>query len=298
MRISIHSGDFPQGELLTNILKLIKQIGVTYVELPFGETFVNEKNVKNISQILREYNLRACCIDNWCYFLESAKVKENQKLIFKSIQVAKELKVNFIRVGPFGSIRSQKLKEATKEYKKNIMPCLKTAKSEKIVLLLENEFGDDPTRKASQCLEILEYIGSDFFKLLYDPCNFYIAGEEPYPYAYSVLKNNVGYIHLKDAYKIKEWGNDDTNVGIRGDKELCMYIDSNDNLIWKDRDNPSDYLCVSLEQGGINYNGLISALKKDRYDGFVSLEPHVKAGIHTGTIKQSIQYLKSRGVIL
>ena len=70
--------------------------------------------------------------------------------------------------------------------------------------MVENHFSpeqNEATADAKTCLEFLESINSNNFKLNFDPANFYVAGEEAYPYAYEKLKEHIRTIHLKDVIK-------------------------------------------------------------------------------------------------
>jgi len=287
MKIAISAGDFPETYSLERILDTIQLLKVKYVELIHGETMVHKGNIGFIKEELKKRGLEPSSVQNWCIFTKKDKIKENQKALIESIHIAKAMNVKYVRVGPFGSVKDAKLtKEILKEYKKDILPCIKEAEKEKICIILENEFHDDPCGNALQCLDILIYMDSECFQLLYDPCNFYIAGEEPFPYTYEMLKSYVKYIHIKDARKIN------VNEG-RGKPEANAYLDKEGNSIWKHKNN--DYLCVGLKEGGVNYDGLLTSLKNDRYDGFLSIEPHVIEKIHTETLLKNINYMKDRG---
>lgn len=295
MKIAVHAGDFPSGNKMEDRLCTIKNIGIRYVEMPFGGKFLSLDNAAEVKKLLENMALVPCAVDTWLYFLDVAGLEENRKILFECIRVAKMLNVKVVRIGPFGSAGNMGLEEATRVYRKNIEPCIKKAEEENIVLVLENEFGDDPTRTALNCLSILESVNSESFKLLYDPCNFYIAGEEGYPYAYNLLKPWIGYVHVKDALKVKEWGKTESGGANRGNKGECMYVDGQENIVWKDGDDTSDYLCTAIGEGAINYDGLLKALAADGYAGFISVEPHVKESIHTETMRQTVDYLKEKG---
>ncbi len=290
LKISIHAGDFPPNKSFLEIINIIKNVGIKYVEVPYGNGFVTLKNSKRIKQLLADKGLRPCCVDNWLYFLNEKEKSRNREILLESIEIAEDLGTSFIRIGPFGSSRGS-LERAIEKYYRNIEPCLEEAKKKKIILLLENEFGDDFTRKVVNCLKIFQEINSPFFRLLYDPCNFYIAGEEPFPYAYNKLKEFISYVHIKDAYILKEWTESEKEPEERKRGEV-QYIDSEQNIIWKDgKISKKDFICTSLGRGGINYFGLLKKMKEDNYSGYLSLEPHVKEQIHTQVIKESVKFI-------
>lgn len=288
-KLSVHTGDFPQNKTVDEIFSTVKNLGLKYVEIPYLSKFIIKEKINDAKPQLKEKKSQVSCIDNWCSFQGDYYKKENGELINDSIDIALELRAKYVRVGPFEPVKSNDVFAAMKEYKRNIGCCLKKAEDNNIVLLLENEFGNDPTKSAVQCREIMEFMDSPCFKLLYDPGNFYIGGEEPYPYAYNLLKEFIGYIHIKDAVKIKDWMLEKKEK--RGKKEECFYLDSKGNYIWKE--GSSDFICVALGEGGVNYYGFLNTLINDRYDGFLSIEPHAREEIHTETMRRTIEFVES-----
>lgn len=109
------------------------------------------------------------------------------------------------------------------------------AEKENIVLLHENE-KDIYGDTAERCFEILEAVNSDNFKAVFDPANFVQCGEDTIK-AFDMLKKYVAYMHIKDS-------RDDGTI-------------------------------VPAGAGIGNIKYIIDELKKDGYDGFLSLEPHL-----------------------
>ena len=89
---------------------------------------------------------------------------------------------------------------------------------------------------AERCFEILEAVNSDNFKAVFDPANLVQCGEDTIK-AFDMLKKYVAYMHIKDS---------------RDDKTIVP---------------------AGAGIGNIKY--IIDELKKDGYDGFLSLEPHL-----------------------
>jgi sugar phosphate isomerase/epimerase len=107
-----------------------------------------------------------------------------------------------------------------------------------ITLLHENEkhiYGDTGER----CQDILEACGSPRLRAAFDPANFVQCGVDPMMDAYPLLREHIGYIHIKDA--LRENG----RVVPAGDGD-----------------------------GGLRE--LIAELRKREYQGFLSVEPHLK----------------------
>ena len=110
-------------------------------------------------------------------------------------------------------------------------------KAPDITLALENEsdlYGERP----DGCLDILETVNANNLGMAFDPCNFLVAGVDPFLEAWPVLKNHVRYFHVKDA----------------------------------DRDGRM----VPAGEGMANWVGLLKEARREGVGDFLSLEPHLK----------------------
>ena len=106
-----------------------------------------------------------------------------------------------------------------------------------VVLIHENEkdiYGDI----ARRCKDVLDNVGSEHFKAAFDYANFVQCGEDTAA-CWELLKDNVAYIHIKDA------------VYGKGENVLCGTGDGK--------------IPQLLEQ----------AIVKEGYQGFLTLEPHL-----------------------
>jgi sugar phosphate isomerase/epimerase len=114
-----------------------------------------------------------------------------------------------------------------------------TAKPHGVTILLENEHACH-IGTAAESAKALAALPQENLKLVWDPANALVGGEEPYPYGYSLLPaNRIAHVHVKDCHMEGHtpiWG----PVGTR-------HVD------WK---------------------GQIAALLKDGYNGYLSLETH------------------------
>jgi sugar phosphate isomerase/epimerase len=220
-------------------------------------------------------NLNVICVSTWTQMNLEGDVAEKQKLILKSIKAAKILGANIVNTY-FGPNPKRDLKASLSTYQRNIDVCLNAAEKERIVIVLENEFeksGTDITRRAENVLKLVQQIDSPYFRLNFDPCNFYFAGEEPFPYAYSLLKNYVKYIHLKDGMKYS----------------VSLHEYPGDDYFWQDASG--DYICTSMGKGAIPWEAFLKELMSDEYDGYLTLEPHVPESQLRSTFSESVSYL-------
>ena len=116
---------------------------------------------------------------------------------------------------------------------------VKMAAKRGITLLNENEKGlyaDSPDR----CLDLMQQLGCDNFKLVFDPANFAQCGFETYPQAYYMLKKHIAYMHIKD---------------------VCI----------------ADGINVPAGKGDGRIKDILQELRNSGYQGFLSLEPHLCA---------------------
>jgi sugar phosphate isomerase/epimerase len=105
-----------------------------------------------------------------------------------------------------------------------------------LVLLLEN-CPHTYLQFGALTKKVIEEMDSRSFRALWDPANAMRSGGNPYPEDYGHIKNYIAHVHAKD-------------ISLEG--ELHM---------------------VPLGEGIIDYNGILRSLKKDGFDGVISLEP-------------------------
>lgn len=284
MRIGISGTEWVvsrySGDHIREITCHAERLGISFLELWVPHNFKKEET-EEVKRKLDELDMKAICISTPSGLNRPTDyngVKRNQDLILHSIEVATRLGAETVNTY-FGPNPARSEAEAIKTYVENIKPCLKAAEDNSIVITIENEFdptGSDVTRRADGCLKLLRAVNSDCFLLNFDACNFYVAGEEPYPYAYLLLKDYVKYIHLKDAAKY-----DSQLYGERGE-------------LFRDKGGIS--IPVSLGEGGVNYEAYLEALKKDGYTGYLVLEPHFPLSQLKDEYEKALNYLKAKGI--
>ena len=266
-RIAISGTEYPFRPI-EEVYQIAEYLGVKNLELWIPHNFKYEE-LDKIRNDLEQRDLKAICISTWTQLNLPGDVHERQNLILESIKAAKVLDSPMVNTY-FGANPDRTPEQAIMAYRKNIEPCLEVAEERNITIILENEFdptGVDITRKAEWTLELVKAINSRYFRLNFDPCNFYFAGEEPYPFAYNLLKEYIAYIHIKD--------------GMKYHKDL--YNDPGDGFLW--RDKSGDYICTDLGRGGIAYQAFFCQLKEDNYTGYFTMEPHV----HPKRLKETFE---------
>jgi sugar phosphate isomerase/epimerase len=113
------------------------------------------------------------------------------------------------------------------------------AAEHELIIGIENEHACN-IATAHDTARILAAVDHQNLKVVWDPANAYVSGEEPFPNGYRVLEaRRIAHVHAKDCT-------------LEGHKP-----------VW-----------CSLGEGDIDWKGQFAALKQDGYAGFINLETH------------------------
>ena len=159
--------------------------------------------------------------------------------ITKALSAAELLGSRFVRVFSFYIPETDEYTKHRDEVLKRMEVFVKMAAGTGITLLCENEkglYGNSPER----CLDLMQELGCDNFKMVFDPANFVQCGFGTYPHTYNMLKRHIAYIHIKDA---------------------CV----------------DDGVNVPAGKGDGKIKEILHELADSGYRGFLSLEPHLCA---------------------
>ena len=148
----------------------------------------------------------------------------------------------------------------------------------KITLALENE-AHDSTSTPEKMLSILQHFNSPYYKTNFDATNYFHASCEGYPAAYELLRDYIGYVHLKNG---------------------CLYRDgmprANTGSPMTGYHAPAPIQYTPLPDGAVNIVGLLSRMKEDgSYNGLCTLEPHTKPEFVEAFYGREIAYLRELG---
>jgi len=156
----------------------------------------------------------------------------------KAVRVAKQFEAPFIRIFSF-FVEEGKAEAYREEVIGRLRRLTEIAGEEGVTLLHENEkhIYGD---NGERCLDLLSSIASPRLLAAFDPANYVQCSVRPMSDAYPLVEKYIGYIHVKDA--------------VMGSGKV-----------------------VPAGQGDGELRGLIAALKEKNYQGFMSLEPHLKA---------------------
>lgn len=170
-------------------------------------------------------------------FASKHTYEDQPRLTEHAFEIAKTFGARIIRV--FSFWRTVEPDRVFDDVVKAVMELAEKAGKEDLIIGLENEHACH-VGTAAEAAKVLKAAQHPNLKLVWDPANALVGGEEPFPYGYNLLpKDRIVHVHVKDCHMEGHtpiWG----PVGTR-------HVD------WK---------------------GQIAALRKDGYDGWLSLETH------------------------
>jgi len=247
------------SEDLEYALGVIKKMDLKYIELTnlwgkeIGDLSTNE--ISKLKDLIDKYELKVSCLAGWNFLGLPLWIKKDDRTydllsgwgsytehlerLKRTIKIAHILNVNILRVFSFKTeviLNDEIWDKLIEKYQEPIQ----IAENENITLAIECcPFCNMSTGYLIH--KLIERIGSNNLKILWDPANsFYAMGENPFPLEYQYIKNNIIHIHLKD-------------------------------FIMNKRMNIFD--CVPAGQGIMSTLDLLKELIKDNYQGVISLEP-------------------------
>ena len=211
---------------------------------PFAWT---ENDVNEIKQVADEFGLKIAAISSplfKCDITDEKAVAEHIEGFRKCAEYCRILGCNMIRGFDFWKCGAS-VEERAEKYLPIVDICTEYA----VYCVIENEpatHGGSPAK----VLELVKSIDSPWVKLLFDPGNtpFYADAVRPYPDDYELVKEYMMHMHIKDA--VRENG---------GGRAVCVGT------------------------GLVDYPGLLAALKRDGYDGYMCLETHYR---HSGELDE------------
>lgn len=279
MNRKIGMAGFEYRELpLRQIFEKAKGFGFSTME--FGADPIVAPSASEVKGLMEEFDIgiTAIGVGFWNRISEN-EVPALRDEFITAVNRAAELGIPHVFTY-FGGNEERGYKKGIELFQKRIAPCLEEAKKCGVVILIENHFSPEPneaTATAKTCLEFLEAMNSDHFKLNFDPANFYIAGEEAYPYAYDLLKDHIRTIHLKDVIKYDR--------PFHGPYTGRILTDV----------NFGDFICVPMGEGALNFEGQMAALIRDDFKGPLTIELHVPHEERDMALQKGFTYCEKLG---
>ncbi len=170
-------------------------------------------------------------------FAAKHNFEDQPRLTARAFEIAHRLGARIVRVFSYWrSVEPEKCFDGVVAALRSL--AVKAAK-EDLIVGLENEHACN-IATASETARVLEAIDHPNLKVVWDPANCYVSGENPFPEGYGKLPiSRIVHVHAKDCH-------------VEGHKPIFG----------------------PLGEGGIDWKGQIAALAHDGYKGWVSLETH------------------------
>jgi sugar phosphate isomerase/epimerase len=159
-------------------------------------------------------------------------------------------------------------------------PAIEEAEKRGIYLVLENE-AHDSTKNPLEMKRIVEGMGSSHFRTNFDVTNYYQASYEGYPYAYTILKDLISYVHVKDGC---------IHIPEHHHREETMGQGMSGFLHGKNIQYPE------IGTGAVNLCGLLESLHHDHITKYCTIEPHTNLDYWHIYAKYEIEFLKKHGL--
>lgn len=171
-----------------------------------------------------------------------ASFDEHLQRFERAITVARELGTTYIRIFSFYPPAGATVKPDPASYRDEVLRRLREmtarARAAGVILVHENE-KDIYGDTIARCVDILQSINDPQLRSALDPANYLQCDQVPYPDAYEATRPWLGYVHVKD---------------VKSDGTLAV-----------------------AGEGDGHWPELLQRLRQDGYDGFMALEPHLKA---------------------
>jgi len=170
-------------------------------------------------------------------FAAKHNFEDQPRLTARAFEIAHRLGARIVRVFSYWrSVEPEKCFDGVVAALRSL--AVKAAK-EDLIVGLENEHACN-IATASETARVLEAIDHPNLKVVWDPANCYVSGENPFPEGYGKLPiSRIVHVHAKDCH-------------VEGHKPIFG----------------------PLGEGGIDWKGQIAALAHDGYKGWMSLETH------------------------
>ncbi len=258
MRLSVITDEISQD--LGHALDVMAEYGCTDAELRnvYGKYIVDadEELLTRVESDLKSRGFTVPCIDTPLFKCDLDPVEstasgpthnaqertldDQMTLLQHSIDLCKRFDAPYIRIFSFWR-RGALTPDIEDRIADALVRPAEVAARAGVTLLLENEHACY-LGTGKETARVVERVGSPALKMVWDPGNAFMAGEQPFPSGYEAAKAHTVHIHIKDAR-----------------------VSADNKLEW-----------TVVGDGEIDYPGQFAALVADGYQGVIALETHFK----------------------
>ena len=267
IKLAISGQQLGRQKSLEEILSILKGFSVSWIELwtsnligAFQGYRCMDEDLRRTKEILDTCGVGVACVTNGGAFSKEMAEQPAKYMgaMKETINVAKELDADFVNCYAYCFALGQDA-EITR-FVELMQPIVKYAEEMGVTIVLENE-AHDASGTPEGMLRILKALESDNFKTNFDATNYYHANVEGFPYAYEVLKQYVAYVHVKNGCVFNPAVHPKEGKG-------SPFAPPNESAF---------IFYPPIPDGAVNIEGLLARLEKDGYQGFCTLEPHVRS---------------------
>lgn len=170
-------------------------------------------------------------------FASKHTFEDQDRLTDRALEIAKLMGAKIIRV--FSYWRTVEPEQCLEGIAKALTALAHKAAQEDLIIGLENEHACN-IGTAAESAKILSTVRHSHLRLVWDPANAMVGGENPFPYGYGLLpKDRIVHVHTKDCH-------------MEGHKP-----------VWG-----------PLGTRAVDWKGQVASLLADGYNGWLSLETH------------------------
>lgn len=238
-------------------LDTMVETGLVYVELQYlwekqvGE--LTDADIKRVKRLIDARDLKVSCISHHNLSalsidtaVDAPDYRAHIATLQRCIEVAKALGTNLVRIFSF---RKEMVlfgaepiisEGAWTTLLNRLEEPLQIADAAGITLVIETAISGNVT-SALLARKLIDELGAPHLKVLWDPCSSLYCTEVPYPDGYEIIREHIAHIHLKD-----------------GVVELPAAT--------------FDFCAMRQGQMDAYYSDIVNALKRDGYEGAISLE--------------------------
>lgn len=219
-----------------------KQVGdLTDADIERVRGLINDRDLK--VSCISHHNLSALPVDT---AVEAPAYRSHITTLQRCIDVAQALGTNLVRIFSF---RKEMVlfgaepiisEDAWTTLLNRLEEPLRIADAAGVTLVIETAISGNVT-SAYLARKLIDELGVPHLKVLWDPCSSLYCTEVPYPDGYKVIRDYIAHVHLKD--------------GIVNLPAATF-----------------DFCAMRQGQMDTYYNDIVGALKRDGYDGAISLE--------------------------
>ena len=262
MRIGISGQALGDVMSFRQIVKMGKKYGVTEYEIwpvnaPGSGDGYARRDVREIEHVMKDEDVTVYTVTLGAAFSANACRSEAgyAKLLCEAIEAAAQLGARVVNHYLYHLNMAQE--PDFPHLERCWLKPLEVAKQAGIRLALENE-AHDGTHTPELTRAILDHFDNPFFLTNFDVTNYYHASCEGYPAGYELLKDKIGYVHLKNGC-----------VHRPGMPEISTGAPMSGHYA------PTPIQYTPLPDGAVNIAGLLTRIREDGlYDGPCTFEPH------------------------